>query len=489
MIIPFGPWAPAQASHAPNFCSVAEGVFPLGARDWRPFPQFNHYAEALSSAPLGGFQCTCDGGLIHTFCATADGVFRLNTGVEPYEWDDITGTLDFTSVTDETFVSFRRFGTKLLIAASGLGGIGQANIGSGSFALIANSPQAVSLEVFGDRVWALGKDDAPREVEWSGLNDQTVWGDYAQGADSQPLERGGPVTCGGVAGGTLFVFQEDGVQAFNRNTSPVLFDRTELRQNFGAPSGQALAMLPTGLAFMSEDGFYLAQDGGNITNIGGEFVDEWFFTRAVDLGRLWSVQAAHDPVNKFAIWRYPSSGWSETGTTDRVIGYSYALNRWFGFELESSWVFRASSPGVSLDSITTPLDDLTISLDSRTWVGGRPQLGGFDSSYRYGFYDGIPMAAQIETNRQQFASNKFTYFDGFRPVIQGTATYTGQIGVQNSPEDETTWKLEASANRTGKITQRANGLYLQFRLKIAAGESWQALTGIEVTGGRPGDEE
>lgn len=479
----FGLFAPSQASHMPGTIDVAEGVFPLGANDWRPFPLFNPYSAALPSAPIGAAQLQTPAGVQHTYAATITGLYRLNTSTTPYSWTNVNGALSF-SLSDEDPIDFVSFGDKILAFNRGLGGVAVADIGVGNFSLLAGAPTSGYGGVFGDRVWALNQSVTPNRVEFSAPNDHTVWGDYSRGADFQVLETGGPVTGATAVGNVFYVFQEDGIQAFVRDPGPNLFQRREVRQNFGSPSAQSIVSGPDGAFFISEDGFYAAT-GGGIAGIGTGTVNEWFFDTQADLDRLWAIQGAHDPANKFILWRYATPGFAGAGYTNKVLGYSYGLQRWFGFSLDCSWLLRAASPGIMADGITDQVDSTTVSVDSRTWSGGRPQLAGFDSAFRFGFFDGSAMACTIETADLQLSSMRRTRINGFRPIIEGTNNYSGQIGIKATPTGSATWKAAGTANRAGIITQRGEGLYLKARVNVPAGEAWSALSGVELTGQQP----
>lgn len=479
-MIPFGQFAPSQASHYPGTIDLAEGVFPLGAQDWRSFPVLNIYSDALPAAPLGAIQVQTPSGDQHTYAGTQTALHRLNTATSPYSWTDVTGALSFTAITEDP-IDFVAFGDKVLAFNKGLGGVAIADIGTGDFTLISGAPTSGFGGVFGDRVWALNQVSTPNRVEFSAPNDHTVWGDYSRGADFQVLETGGPVTGAKSVGNLFYVFQEDGVQVFVRDPGPNLFQRQEVRQNFGAPSKQSIVSGPDGAFFISEDGFYLAS-GGGVAGIGTGVVDEWFFETQADLDKLWAIQGAHDPANKFILWRYGTPGFAGSGYTNKVIGYCYGLQRWFGFSLDCSWLLRAASPGLLADGISDLADSTTISVDSRTWSGGRPQLAGFDSSFRFGFFDGSSMACTIETADLQLSSMRRTRINGFRPIIEGTSNYSGQVGTKATPTGAVTWKAAGTANRAGVITQRGEGLYLKARVNVPAGEAWSALSAVELMG-------
>jgi hypothetical protein len=485
-MISLGPFAPDASSFNREAIDTVRGMMP--SRDgWNRFPGLVSASDALSSRPIGAVEAIDPAdGATYIYAATRSGMFLLDTSSTPYAWTDVSNaSIQPYTLSEETMVSFTVFGDKIIAANRAWPGLQVATIGSGSFSTIAGAPTAAFVETFGDRVWALGQTLTPNRVEYSAPRNHTVWGDVNRGADFQVFEAGGEVTGGAVVGDVLYVFQTDAIQGFSRVGGQVIFARQELRQKFGAPSRQSIVNGPGGAYFLSEDGFYLAGPGGQIQSIGSQIVDDWFMSNQVDLAKLWSVQGAHDPVNKFILWRYGSSGFAGDGFTDRALGYQYALQRWFPLRLNCAWLVRASSPQILADAIDDLADDVDLSVDTRVYDGGRPQLAGFTSDFKFGFFSGGAIEAEIETANVQFASGRRAFVSGFRPVIEGTNNYTGTIGVKDTPTDAVTWNSASSPNRGGMITQRADGLSHRFRVTIPAGESWSTLSAIEVDGVQP----
>lgn len=482
--IPFGAFAPAASSYNRDTIDTVSGMQP--ARDgWAPFKQFVAASEALPAAPLGAIEAIDPGdGATYIYAATATGIYMLDTSSTPYAWADVSnaGIQPYT-LGNETQVSFAVFGDKIIAANAGFPGLQVATIGSGTFSTISGAPTATAVAVFADRVWALGQVAAPNRVEYSAPRNHTVWGDVNRGADFQVFESGGPVTGGAVIGNALYVFQTDAVQAFARTGGSII--RQEVRSKFGAPATQGIISAPAGAFFVSEDGFYLAGQGG-IQGVGAQVVDSWFMSGSqADMSKLWAVQGAHDPASKFVIWRYPRPGFAGVGYTDRLIAFNYDLQRWFPLSFECAYVFRASSPRILADAIDELSDDINLSVDTRLYDGGRPELGAFDRDFKFGFFSGGAMAASIESANVQFTTGRRSFVNGFRPIVEGTNNYTGAVGSKATPTADTVWNVASGPNRGGMITQRADGLVHRFRVNIPAGEAWQTVSALEVDGLRP----
>lgn len=479
-ILPFGRFAPSLADHEPDLCDAIMNVIPM-SRGYRPFPQLMAVSDALPSKPIGAIQAVSPAGLSRLFAATQTALWRLDTTSIPYGWDEVTNGALSMNLSGESAVDFVVFGSKVIAFNAGM--LPQiADIETGSFTTLAGSPgtSAYGIE-FKDRVWGLNQSSANNRIEWSGINDQTFWQPNKRGSDFQSFPDGGPVRGAFKMGGVLYVFQEDAIRVVQYVGGAFTFSILPIQEEFGTPSHQTIVSTPSGGFFLAESGFH-AVAGGAVQDIGADSVNEWFRDTQVDLAKLWAVQGAHDPVNKLALWRYATPGHAADGYTNKMIGFHYGLGRWFPVSLDCSWIFRAESAGLSLDSdFFDDLDNLDINLDSRIYDGGRPQLAGFTSDWKLGFFTGSPMAATLETADVQMRAARRSHVRGFRLRIEGTPSYTGQIGTKEHYTADRRWRDAVSPNRAEVCTCHADGLLHRNRFNLAAGENWNVATGVEIT--------
>jgi hypothetical protein len=140
---------------------------------------------------------------------------------------------------------------------------------------------------------------------------------------------------------------------------------------------------------------------------------------------------------------------------------------------------QASYTLEELDSITTNLDALPFSLDSRAWTGaGRLLLGGFSTANRAGFFSGQPMAAIVDTGEAQLIEGSRALVRGLRPLADG-ASPSVALGHRNRSAEDIQWSPDVSQNSLGICPQRASGRYFRARIKMPAGQSWTHLQGVD----------
>ena len=72
-------------------------------------------------------------------------------------------------------------------------------------------------------------------------------------------------------------------------------------------------------------------------------------------------------------------------------------------------------------------------------------------------------------------------------LIGDVPTYTAQIGHADYHGDSITWKSAVSpSSRSGHIPFRASGRLHRARINIAAGETWNVVSGVNLDAPREG---
>ena len=257
------------------------------------------------------------------------------------------------------------------------------------------------------------------------------------------------------------------------------------------PEDEEVARQATGYAnwIFNRDnpGFYALAGAQQLRGIGQNKVDR-FFWNDVNQSHLHRISSAVDPVNKLYVVSYPSAA-SVNGTPDKLLIYSWQTDRWSRAEQPLALLHQGASQASytleGLDSISTNLDALPFSLDSRAWTGaGRLLLGGFSIANRAGFFSGQPMAAVVDTGESQLLEGSRTLVRGVRPLADG-GTPSVALGYRNRLSDEVQWGPDVAQNDRGACPQRASARYFRARLKIRAGQSWTHLQGIDEIDAAP----
>jgi hypothetical protein len=223
----------------------------------------------------------------------------------------------------------------------------------------------------------------PQRVHWSAIDDPTNFptpataGAAAVQSDFDDLvgDAGwvqGIVGNLGTADGA--VFQERAVVRMVYIGPPAIFAFTPAEGVRGTPAPGSIVQDGALAYYLGEDGFYVF-NGSASQPIGVDRVDKTFLAD-LDQSYFYRIEGAVDPINKQIWWAYPGSGHSG-GNPNRIIVYDRARDRWTitdANDVQVETLLRGLTPGYSLDtldSLSSSIDALTLSLDSRIYTGGR----------------------------------------------------------------------------------------------------------------------
>lgn len=473
-MIPFASFEPDRSDFDTNTTDTVLNVMPR-LNGWGPFPSLSLASNALPAVPKGAFLARTSSGTYRTFAGTATKLYEFNGTTR--NWDDVSKPATTYAVPSEGSWQFAQFGD-LVIATNGVDTPQKFNFGGGStFDDLGGSPPKGSyITVVGDFLLLGSTDTSVRQVWWSGLNNAEFWTPRKQSSDFQTFPEGGQVL--GMAGFDLgcVIFQDNIIREMTRDPNFVFsFQRTDNTRTIAAP----LSIVSAGgsIFFATLEGFF--RYGRPSTPIGNERVDR-FFADDVDSSYLFLMQGASDPINKTVYWRYRSNNHTNADTTDRVILYNYALDRWSLIDVELSYIFPSTTPGQtleSLDALGYTLDTLPTSLDSRQWAGGTPLIGGFDADFKLGFFSGSPLDATLQTGDQQLAPPFRSYVSGFR-LVGDPETYSGRVSAKSTYGAARTWGNSASSNRTGLVPARSSARLHRFEVTIPS-QTWAHAHGVE----------
>ena len=135
----------------------------------------------------------------------------------------------------------------------------------------------------------------------------------------------------------------------------------------------------------------------------------------------------------------------------------------------------------SLDSLSTDLDALTFSLDSRAYTAGAITLAAFDTDHKFNLFTGANMAATIDTGDiQPFMDGQSTVQE-VRPLVDGSASsVTVKVASRVRLQDTVTFGSSLSLNTDGAATPVSTGRYHRVRTSIAASATWTHAQGVQV---------
>jgi hypothetical protein len=319
----------------------------------------------------------------------------------------------------------------------------------------------------------------PTRVQWSGTNNAEQWVPNEGNSDYQDFPDGGEVMFVAPIASNATILQR-----FKRRImvyapeSSVLWQFAEI-ENRGAESYGSCTTNGREVYFLSQSGFFRATPDGPSEPIGAERIDKTFQEAVSSLSNYEQVKAANNPVTKMIVWAYSTSGVN----LDSAIGYAWQQDKWVNISQDAlTEIGQGATAGYSIEQIGAlyaTLEDVPGSLDDPRWLGGRPIFAGFDSSYRLGFFDGVNLEATLETADLSFTEGMLAKVRAFR-IVTDALNALGRVGVKRKWADSLSWSDERSmSSRTGRCTIIKKGLTHRFRVRVAAGESWTNVAGID----------
>lgn len=311
----------------------------------------------------------------------------------------------------------------------------------------------------------------PSRVRWSGINDETTWtSSQVTQADFQDIPDGGQIV--GIRGGEFgLVFLEKGISRMTYIGTPFIFQFDNISRGKGCIAAGSIAQTQGMSFFLSDDGFYSC-DGQNVIPIGSEKVDRWFFENA-DESAFETMSASIDPVRKLVIWNFKT-----LFAQRQLIIYNFKTQKWTYGDAGTDYISDASTAATTLeglDSISTSIDALTVSLDSILYMGGKYFLGG-TLGPNVVTYNGAPAVGQIVTG--DIAPGGRSIVTLARPQIDnGSATVA--VASRVMLNQDVTFGSPVAADSENRVSLRSNGNYHRFRV-VPTGANWKTAVGMDI---------
>lgn len=506
MQLPISDYAPdLPANNAEGMSVNVQNLYPRTPESWGPINSLAPLTNALSGPCIGAYTTPDADGNNFTFAADSGNLWMLSPGSTT--WSNKGSGF---SVPSGDFWQMCLFGQNVIANAYGQPIQTYTMGSSGSFSeLSSNAPQARYAAVVKDfymvgNTWDAGNLYQPQRIQWSAINDPTTWPASGSNEEAQLLAGSQIIPgdqgwiqglVGNLQNADVAVFFERSIWRGVFQGSPTVFGFYPVEGLRGTPSPRSIVQSGMQVFYLGEDGFY-AFDGTTSTPIGANRVDRTFYAN-VNQSYLANVVGAVDPVNRLVMWIYPSTQ-SASGVSDSMLVYNWIANKWGFAKVTAEYIFRALSQGYSLeglDAVSSSLDALPFSLDSRVWTGGNIVIGAFDPTHKLGYFTGTPLPVIADTvevecypqteifTRMNFAGNRaFAWLA--RPQIDGGSPMV-QIGARDRLTDSPTWTNAAGLNRNGDCPIRAQGRYLRARVETTGG--FNHLQGVEISirpGGR-----
>ena len=263
--------------------------------------------------------------------------------------------------------------------------------------------------------------------------------------------------------------------------SPLIFTFEKVETNHGCNYPNSVASLGASQVFyLADDGFFMF-NGQRSIPIGAEKVDQFFFDD-LDFSNTDRISCAIDPENQVVMWGYPSG--DGTGNPDRILAYNYAVQKWSIAELDHELLSSSLTPSFSvegLDTISSTLEGLTTSLDSRFYSGGFFQLSaGKDKKIHT--ITGAPLAATLETTEFEPANMRHSLIRSVTPYVttkgSSAPTVTSQLASRSRQIDGFTYGTAVALNNDNTCPIRGSGRY--HRVRVSVNGDWRYALGIDI---------
>jgi hypothetical protein len=490
MILNYEEWTPDSPDfNAPGIISIKNLIpHPYG---YRSFPSGVVSSNALTARFQGGISVKDTAGNSFSYAGDATKLYSLPSTTT---WTDVSRLAGgaYTIAPDQQW-EFAKWGNTVI--ATNINDVMQViTLGGANFAALAGTPpQARHIAIVRDFVVAGNTNDAvngvaPNAVRWSAINNSTSWAASASTqSDSQLLQgQGGGVqkVLGGEYG---VILTEKSIWRMDYTGTPLVFSFNEVEPSRGCAAPYAVGNLGKMVFFIAEDGFYLF-NGFTSTPIGAQKVDRFFFND-VDQNYMDRISIALDTINYQVMWSYPGAG-STAGICNKALIYNWQVNRWGYAEFQSQGFMRTVTPGYTLDnldSIVSFFDSgpyASVALDSRVWTGGKYVLGYFDTNNKFNTLNGTALDSMADTSESQFFPGYRAMVTNVRPLVDGGATVTVQLGYRDRILDNELYTNAVSVNSTGDCPVRNTARYHRVRTNTSG--SFNYLQGVDIDVSREG---
>jgi len=443
-----------------------------------PAPDFQPITSALPSSPLGELWVRTPDGSMMFFAGTATKLYLLNNTTLAFA--DVSKPATTYGATDGTPWSFRAFGN-FVIAVNQNDDPQVYKIGADTaFRNLGGSPpRAGIVRIWGDFVALMNLSSNRNRVHWSGLNNAEFWTPGIQNSDYQEFPDSRTVQGSSEATNPI-IFLESAIQ---RGTfvpgSVEVFTFQKIHEKRGARSPYAIATRGAYAFYCDEGGFFQIAPDGSLTSIGFEKVDMTIFNQ-LQASNISKIQGAVDPFYSRVYWIVDYEG---IGTFNKMFVYDWNLTKWTSINVAVKDIFPFATAGYTLealDTISSVLDNLPFSLDSKTWQGGAPVLGAFDTNNKLGAFVGANLEAVVVTQEFGDTAGGITRTTRTFPVIDTGDVYVS-IGHRFRRFDEVAWLAEQSPSyNTGQVRKRSRSRFHRFKVRVPAGTDWEHMQGVDV---------
>lgn len=473
---------------------LAQNVLP-GNTSYLPVPAATDYSDdTLDGRPQGAFSArdNTNNNIPYTFVGTADKLYQFTSTT----FTDVTRLSGPYNTDADDIWDFTQWGNDI-IATNFTDNIQTLTLGGLNFADLGGSPpKARYVATVGNflvvgNTWDASDGYQPQRVRWAGIGTTTSWTVSATTqADFQDLRNNGGYIQRIVGGEYAIIFQESAITRMSYVGAPLIFQMDLIESNRGTIAPASVIKIGNNIAFLDDDGFYVFDGNQSIPISDGKIVDTFFAD--LDITYVTNISVALYPSLNVIVWSYPSINATPAGINDKVLFYNYSprsKTRWAFANVNNYLVLNPVSKAYTLDgldAVSTNLDTLPFSLDSRVWMGNLNLMGSIGSDFKLQLWNGAPLDAALATGEGWLKEPRRTMVTLIRPHIDlnNTGTVMVQVGSRDLESATISYNTTASLNIYGFAPVRVNARFLSAKFLLtgdfAGAQGFDVITSTPV---------
>ena len=482
--MPFGEFLPDLPDFGNPGLTKAENCMPH-MNGYKQFPGLTAVSTALDNPCQGAIAALAKDGNTAYYAGDSAKLYGLENTV----WTDYSKAGGYACPADDVW-EFARGQNDSMIAVNIADEMQKITLGGTTFSDLATStlkPKARHIgtvrqfPVIGNV--SEGGVVYPNRLRWSNIDSDADWDqNAATQSDFQDLDGPGGWIQNIVGGEYGIIFQEKAIWRMSYEGTPTIFRFDEIERNRGAWAKNSVVRYGRLVFYLSEDGFYVT-NGNESQPIGANKVDLFFFNELDETYKS-RIQGALDLRNRNVVWTYTTTNSAGNGDPDKMIIYNWPTSRWSTVDLDTQCLFSTLTEGYTLDGlddVSTNIDSLAVSLDSRIWTGGNPQFSAFNRSNILAHFNATALDAVFETGEQEHAPGQFYRTNSVRPLINGTsAVITARVSGRSIQNEAPKFSSYAAINANGEVPVRVEDRYHKIGVKVTGG--FDEAIAVEIEG-------
>lgn len=476
VFIPIAEYRPDVASVNTNYTDTLENVLPSES-SYIPVPSVNFFSPALDDVVLGA-HCLRSGATVKIIVGGEKGLYLFDSHGRVFKNISKPG-VEYHADLDNPW-SFTVFGHYLIaVNPKDKPQCFDLKTGTTFDDLGGNPPKARFVKVWGDFLCLLHLENNPSRVHWSGLNDITHWTVGEKSCDYQDFADGEFVQGSTEATNPIIFMRSAIYAAMFVPGSKLVFSFNKIQDKRGAKSAAGIACRGDYAFFIDDGGFYQIAFDGGVIPIGFEKVDRTLFNK-FDNEVIGDIQGVVDPVHNRVYWRFRVSELDQT-----TLVYDWGLGKWSTLRTPPLFLFPAYTTGYTLDQldeVSTDLDELPASLDSRLWQSGAPVLACIDMNGRLGMFTGRNMEATVVSQEIGEPGGSVVFFEkAFVQIDTLDAQLIVGSRMLRSSDMLIKWHKPRSCSQiTGAYHCRSRSRFHRLKVRIPYGVVWRHISGFSV---------